>query len=175
MCWCHWILHIWFPIHIYSNRMSIPHRQLLQPTQLFSPISYHQAQIKKNRKSRSAPNDLNMTLNATRSKVLIYVALPTTSPKFFTPFCSTINNVFQIIEVFDFSAGYNGKFEIFKKKSLKIGNSKFQKSATYFCEDHWEEISVQFSKLLSTICRRSSVLKFLLPLGPMLTKTTKIC
>ncbi len=36
--------------------------------------------------------------------------------------------VFQMIEVFDFSIGYNGKFEIFVKKSLKIGSSKFKTS-----------------------------------------------
>ncbi len=56
-----------------------------------------------------------------------------------------------------------------KKKSLKIGNSKFQKSQTLFCEDHWGKNSGQVSKLLAAICRRSSVLKFSLPLGPMLT------
>ncbi len=36
--------------------------------------------------------------------------------------------VFQIIEVFDFSIGYNmynGEFAIYKKKMLKIRNSKF--------------------------------------------------
>ena len=36
--------------------------------------------------------------------------------------------VLQIIEVFDLSIG-NGEFEIFEKKSLKIKNSKFQKSS----------------------------------------------
>ncbi len=60
------------------------------------------------------------------------------------------------------------------KKSLKIGTSKFQKSPMYFCEDHWEETSGQVSKLLSAICRRSGILTFSLPLGPMLPKTNKI-
>ena len=81
--------------------------------------------------------------------------------------------VFQIIEVFDFSIGYNGEFAIFEKKSLKIRNSKFQKSQTQFCEDHWEENSGQVSKRLAAICR-SSVSKFSLPLGPMSTKMNKI-
>ncbi len=36
--------------------------------------------------------------------------------------------VFQIIEVFGFSIGYNGEFEISEKKLLKLRNSKFQKS-----------------------------------------------
>ncbi len=53
--------------------------------------------------------------------------------------------------------GYNGEFEVFeKKKSLKIGNLKFQKPQTYFCEDHWEENSGKVSEC------------------PKLTKTNKI-
>ncbi len=56
---------------------------------------------------------------------------------------------------------------------LKIVNSKFKKSQTWFCLDHWEENSGEASKLLALICRRGSVLKFSLPLGPMLTKTNK--
>ncbi len=63
-----------------------------------------------------------------------------TSPKFHSVLLYD-RSFFQIIEVFGFSIGYNGEFEIFKKKSLKIGNSKFKKSQTYFCEDHWEENS----------------------------------
>ena len=82
--------------------------------------------------------------------------------------------VFQIIEVFDFSISYNGEFEIFnKKKIVKNRNSKFQNSQTYFCEDHPEENSGKVSKLLAVICRRNRVLKFSLPLDPMLTKTKK--
>ncbi len=60
-----------------------------------------------------------------------------------------------------------------KKKSLKIGNSKFQKSQTQLCEDHEEEIQENLKKLSAAICRRSSVLKFSLPQSPMLTKTKK--
>ena len=53
------------------------------------------------------------------------------------------NNLFsQIIEVFDFSIGYNGEFAIFEKKSLKIRNSKFQKSPTYFESIYGESIDV---------------------------------
>ncbi len=80
------------------------------------------------------------------------------------------------MEVFDFSIGYNGEFDIFGKKSLKIKNSKFQKSKKQFCEDLWKENSGQVSKRLTAICRRSSVLKFSLPLGPicMLMKMNKI-
>ena len=33
MWWCHWTLHIWFPIDIYSNCMSISHRLALIATQ----------------------------------------------------------------------------------------------------------------------------------------------
>ena len=33
--------------------------------------------------------------------------------------------VFQIIEVLEFSIGYNGEFEIFEDNSLKIGNLDF--------------------------------------------------
>ncbi len=35
----------------------------------------------------------------------------------------------------NFSIGCNGKFEIWGKKLLKIKNYKFQKSATWFCEE----------------------------------------
>ncbi len=91
----------------------------------------------------------------------------------FTPFCSTITR-FPDIEVFYFSIGYNGKIAILEKISLKIRNSKFKKSQTYFCEGHWEENSGQVSKRLAAISRRSSVLKFSLTLGPMLMKTNNI-
>ncbi len=50
------------------------------------------------------------------------------------------------------------------KKSLKIRNSRFQKSQTQFCEDHWPgENSGEVSKGL----------KISLPLGLMLLKKTK--
>ncbi len=45
---------------------------------------------------------------------------------------------FQITEVFVFLIGYNGEF---KKESLKIINSKFQKPKQYFCEVYWGENS----------------------------------
>ncbi len=111
-----------------------------------------------------------MTLNTKRPKVLYICWISTHESQISLGFALR-SLVFQIIEVFDFSIGYNGEFEIFEKKSFKIGNSKFKKSPTYFYEDHWEENSGQLSKLLPAICRRSSVFKFSLPLGPMLTKT----
>ena len=115
-------------------------------------------------------NDLKMTLKAKRTKWPLYVEQVTKGSQVSLRFALR-SHVFQIIEVFYFS---NGEFASFEKNSLKIRNSKFQKSQTYFCEDHWEENSGQVSKLLAAICRRSSVLKFSLPLGPMLTKTTNI-
>ncbi len=47
--------------------------------------------------------------------------------------------VFQIIEVFGFPIGYNGEI----KKSLKIGNSKFQKSKTVIL---WRPLRRKFRK-----------------------------
>ncbi len=41
--------------------------------------------------------------------------------------------VFQIIEVFGFPIGYNGKFQ----KCIK--NQNFKNPKQYFFEDHWEE------------------------------------
>ena len=55
-----------FPIHIHSNRMSISHR-LAVTTQ---NVSYYLLSLGPNHeKIESAPNDLKMTLNATRPKV----------------------------------------------------------------------------------------------------------
>ncbi len=60
------------------------------------------------------------------------------------------------------------------KKSLKVRNSKFQKSKQYFCKDHWEENSEKKGwKDSKVIWGRSSVLKVWLPLGPMHVNETK--
>ena len=68
---------------------------------------------------KSAPNYLKMTLNA-RGQRYPYMSNYCPRVPNFTPFC-------PIIEVFDFSIGYNGKFEVFERKSLKIGIPKFEK------------------------------------------------
>ena len=44
----------------------------------------------------------------------------------------------------------------------------------YFCEDNWGENAWKGLKYSKVIWGRSSVLKFWLPLGPMLKKTNKI-
>ena len=56
--------------------------------------------------------------------------------------------VFQIIEVFDFSVGYNGKFEIFEKKSLTIRKSKFQNSQMSFLMTSGRKIQDKFENFL---------------------------
>ena len=53
--------------------------------------------------------------------------------------------LFQITGAFDFSIEYNGEFEIFENKSLKIWNSKCQNSPTWFCGGTME---VKFSTSL---------------------------
>ena len=40
---------------------------------------------------------------------------------------------------FDFSIGYNGKFEIFEKKIVNNRKLKISKIPNVFCEDHWEK------------------------------------
>ncbi len=57
----------------------------------------------------------------------------------------------QITDVFFFFIGYYGEFEIFENKSLKIGNSRYKKSANNFYEDHWEKDSGQVWKRLASI------------------------
>ncbi len=54
--------------------------------------------------------------------------------------------VFQIIEVFDFSIGYNGEFEFFGKKIVKDRKLKISKIPNVVCENHWWENSGQVSK-----------------------------
>ena len=56
--------------------------------------------------------------------------------------------VLQIIEVFNFSIGYN-------RGIWNFWNSKFQKFPTSFCEDYWREYLGQVSKLLAALCRWS--------------------
>ena len=69
------------------------------------------------RKTESALNDSKMTLNATRLRYPIYVELLSASSKFHSMIAR-----FKIIivEVFDFSIGYNGEFEILEKLKLEI-------------------------------------------------------
>ena len=66
-----------------------------------------------------------MTLNATRPKVP-HICWSTTREAQISLRFALWSFVFQIIEVFDFSIGDNGEFEIFGKKSLKIGNLKME-------------------------------------------------
>ncbi len=74
----------------------------------------------------------------------------------FILFCSTI-------ALFPDNWGFWFLHWNFRKKIVKkIENSKFQKSQTQFCEDHWEENSGEVWKLLAVICM-NSVLKVSLP------------
>ena len=57
-------------------------------------------------------------------------------------------------------------------KLLKFQFSKFQKYPTYFCQDLERKIQGKFETILAAICR-SSLLKFSLPLNPMLMKNKK--
>ncbi len=79
------------------------------------------------RKIESATNDPNMTLNATRPKIR-HIYLTTVHESQILVRFALRWLILQIIEVFGFSIGYKGEFEIFeKKKKLKIGNSKISK------------------------------------------------
>ncbi len=114
--------------YIYSNRMPIS-RRLAVIIAARNVFSYLFLMIwPKLRNIESAPNDLKMTLNATRPKIP-HIYWTTTRESQISLRFALRSLVFQIIEVLDFSIGYNGEFEIFEKqiKSLKIGNSKFQK------------------------------------------------
>ena len=91
-------------------------------------------------KIASAPNDPKMTLKAKMPNVS-YTCKKTTRKSQISIRFTLRSLVFQIIEVFDISIGYNDEIEIFEKKSLQMSNSKFQKSQTQFCVDHWEENS----------------------------------
>ncbi len=55
----------------------------------------------------------------------------------------------------------------------KSKTQNFKTPKQYFCEDHWEEILEKVWEDSKEIWGRSSVLKFWLPYGPMLTKTKK--
>ncbi len=72
--------------------------------------------------------------------------------------------VFQIIEVFGFSIGYNAEFEIFERKIVKNRKLKISKILNKVL---WGPLGRDNSgkvwKRSAAICRRSSVLKFLLP------------
>ncbi len=80
------------------------------------------------RKIQSAPNDLKMTLNATRTKVY-NICRTTTRESQMPPRFALRWLVFQIIDVF--TSPYPTIVSLnFKRKSLKIWNWKFQKSQT---------------------------------------------
>ncbi len=67
-----------------------------------------------------------MALNATSIPIYIYIELLPVIPNFTR---LALQSLDKILEVFDFSIGYNhGEFEILEKKSLKIRNSTRQKS-----------------------------------------------
>ncbi len=69
-----------------------------------------------------------MTLSATRSKVHHMYTSSSHESQISLRFALQ-SLIFQIIEFFGFSKGYNDKLEIFeKKKLLKMGNSNSQKS-----------------------------------------------
>ncbi len=156
----HLTRHIWFPFDIYSNRMSVFRR--LATRNVFSSLSIRP----KLWKVESAPNDLKMTLNATRSKVPRIFWTTTHESQISLRFALR-SLVFQIIEVLDISICYNGELDTIEKKtSLKLRNSKFLWGPFLVLKFLWGplgENSGQVSKLLAAICRRSSVLKFSLP------------
>ena len=53
----------------------------------------------------------------------------------------------QMIDVFDFSIGYNGEFGIFEKKSLKIRKSKFQNPKCSFVRTIGKKIQDKFQNV----------------------------
>ncbi len=75
------------------------------------------------RKNASAPNDPKMTLKAKRRKVPYIYEYATHESQISLRFALR-SLVFQIIEVFNFSIGYNGEFE-FKKKIVQNQKLKF--------------------------------------------------
>ena len=77
--------------------------------------------------------------------------------------------VFQISKVFDFYIGYNGEFDIFETKIVKNQKLKISKIQNAVLWGPLGGNSGKVWKLLAAICR-SGILKFLLQVGPMLTK-----
>ena len=78
------------------------------------------------RKIESAPNDLKMTLNSTRPKVP-HISWITTRQSHISLRFALRSLVIKIIEVFDFSIGYNGYIWIFRKKIVKNRKLKISK------------------------------------------------
>ncbi len=120
-------------------------------------------------KNQNAPNDRGMTLITEVSKVpCVHWIL---NPEAQMSLCFTLRSlVFQIIEFFAFPIGYNGEIQKFVKNRNLI-TSKLHNST--FVKDNWEENSGKGWKDSKVIWGRSSVLKFWLPLVPMLMKTKK--
>ncbi len=135
---------------------------------MFSPISYHQAQITKNRKCTEY--DLKMTLNATRLKVP-YICWTTNHESQISLRFTLRSLIFQLIEVFYFSIGYNVNLKFSKKKNVKNRKLKISKIPNVFLRTIEKKNSGQVWKLLAVICRGSSSSTFALLFGPMLTKT----
>ncbi len=161
---CHWTHHIWFPIHINSKHMSIFHHLALIAT--WNVFSYLLSSGPNYEKSNVHRMTSPWPWMLQGQMYPMYVELLATSPKFYSVLLQG-RSFSQIIALFDFSIGYNGQFDIVEQKFVRNWKLKF------LCEDHWEQNSGQVWKLLAAICWRCSVLKFSLPLGPILTKTKK--
>ncbi len=108
---------LWFAIDIYSNHRSNSHHLALIATQnVFSYLlslglnyeilQVHRMTSKWPRRLKDQRYALCVVERTHESQISLRFALRSL--------------VFQIIEVFDFSIGYNGEFEIFEKKSLII-------------------------------------------------------
>ncbi len=85
-------------------------------------ISVVEAAFSENHKCIEWPQ---VTLNATRPKIP-HICWSIVCEFQISPRFALRSLAFHIIKVFGFSIGYNGEFEIFEKKWLKIRNSKFQ-------------------------------------------------
>ncbi len=139
MWWCHLTLHIWFPIDIFSNCVSISHRLSVMAMQnVFSYL----LSLGRITKIANAPSDPKMTLNVTRTLYMYrqYPWVPNC-----TPFCSMIT-CFPYKWFFGFSIGNNGEFEIFENKIVKNQQTQHFKNPQLF-EDN---LGVKFRTRLQT-------------------------
>ena len=91
---------------------SNPHRLAIIASQ--NIISYLLPLGPNYKKIASAPNDLKMILNAKKPKVP-YICWSTPHESQISLRFAVRSLVFQIIDVFDFSIGYNGEFKILEK------------------------------------------------------------
>ncbi len=139
---------------MYSNHMSISHR--------LSLISTHLRPHYKN-----SPMTPKWPWKLQIQSYSMYLALLPSSFKFH----SVLLYDSSIIEVFGFSIGYNGAFQIFEKKIVKNRKLKISKIPNIVFRGPIGG-NIRSLKLSAEICR-NSVLKFSLPYGPMLMKTNK--